>query len=190
MTQKSKNRNVPRPSFNIRQAEDMPREGVAICRDVERHLNWLLAMVHPDMYTNTAIVQETLRRKDETSVISEMWESVFPCITIISNGKTKNHRDSRGVVDCYDLLVSIGSAGDLVFELPELNTTLAYPPGTAIFLCGRGLMHGVPAWDRMKERCCWAHFIRDDHFKMKGLPHDFVHGKRWSRLQDFGRFTS
>ena len=165
--------------------DPLPRESVAMSRNVERHLNWLLAMVHPRLYKNACSVQEWLRssNSEEMKHISTIWESLFPCIAVISNSKTPTHRDSHGIIDYYDLLLSIGNAEDLVLELPELQLKLSYPPGTVVFICGRGLAHKVPAWNKEMERCCWAHFIRETHIDSikPQLPKS-----GWSYQADFG----
>ena len=67
-------------------------------------------------------------------------------------------------MDYYDLLLSFGTAEDLTLEIPELKADLKYSPGTAVFICGRGLVHQVSEWKAGGERCCWAHFIRENHF--------------------------
>lgn len=141
-------------------------------------------MVHLKLYNNAYAVQRWLRssNSEEMRHISTIWESVFPCVAVISNGRTPTHRDSRGMIDCYDLLLSIGNTDNLVLELPELQLTLNYPPQTVVFICGRGLAHRVPAWTRKTERCCWAHFIREAHIdSVEQLPE-----AGWSYQRDFG----
>jgi hypothetical protein len=83
------------------------------------------------MYANALQVQEWLRDYEHTAPLSKLWECLFPCIAVISNGKTANHRDSRGIVDCYDLVLSIGTADDVVLSLPEIKVTLPYRPGSS-----------------------------------------------------------
>jgi hypothetical protein len=101
-------------------------------------------MTHHDMYANALQVQEWLRDYKHTVPLSKLWECLFSCIAVISNGKTANYHDSRGIVDCYNLLLSIGTADDVVFSLPEIKVTLPYGQGTVVFVNGRGLTHGVP----------------------------------------------
>jgi hypothetical protein len=159
----------------------MPQECIAMCRGVEQQPNWLLAMIHHDMYTNALQVQEWLHNYEHTAPLSKLWECLFPCIAVISNRKTANHRDSHGIVDCYDLLLSIGTADDLILSLPEVKVTLPYGPGTVVFINGRGLTHGVPEWEQGSD-CCWAHFIREAHFEAAGLSRN----AKWSCQADFG----
>jgi hypothetical protein len=161
---------------------EMPRECVAMARNTEQHLNWLLAMVHSKGHENASMVQKWLQGNRLTSHSSEIWASVYPCMSVISNGKTPAHRDQRGMIDFYDLLLCIGNAEDITFELPELGVAMQYNPRTVIFICGRGLKHAVPAWDASKERCCWAHFIRQEHFDALSPP---LSSSGWVKRRDF-----
>jgi hypothetical protein len=138
-----------------------PREAIAAVADAEQNLNLLLAMVNPRLHQKAVAIKQDLQcQPGPTGHIARMWSSLFTCIAVISNGLTPPHRDSRGEIDIFDMLLSCGSAQDARLLVPELKACLRYDPGTVIFIYGRGLVHEVPAWEEGKDRCGWAHFLR------------------------------
>jgi hypothetical protein len=145
----------------MRTAKIAPREAVAVVSDVEENLNVLLGMINPKLHKKAVAVKaDLLRQKGPSGHIARMWSSLFTCIAVISNGLTPPHRDSRGEIDIFDMLVSCGSAQDAKLTMPDLKACLRYDPGTVVFIYGRGLIHAVPAWKDGTDRCGWAHFLR------------------------------
>jgi hypothetical protein len=154
----------------MRNVNIAPREALTTIHDGEEKLNLLLRMINPKLHQRALTVQQDLRSQPAPSgYIAQIWNSLFPCAAVISNGLTPLHRDSRGEIDVFDMLLSCGSADDSVLKLPDLKATLRYDPGTVIFLYGRGLMHEVPAWKEGEDRCGWAHFLRGAQIRKLGL---------------------
>jgi hypothetical protein len=150
---------------NTKQQEGhIAREGVSQWNTIEEKLNYLIAMVDPVFFGNALAVRSYLRSRPETQMVAEYWQSIYPCLSIISNGMTPEHRDNRGEPNVYDMLLNIGTSTDLKFNIPELKIACEYTPGTVIFIYGHGLGHEVPKWG-MGERCGYAHFIRGSHFE-------------------------
>ena len=95
---------------------------------------------------------------------------MFHGITIISNGTTKPHRDTKGHLEWFDILVSLGNADDLFLDLPELQTKLSYKPRTVIVIGGHAITHAVSEWAERRERACWAFFLRSNLMEKYHLP--------------------
>jgi hypothetical protein len=139
-------------------------------KEAEEKLNMLLHLINPDLHSGAKKAKEWLRdQNNRSSHISSIWGSVFHCLSVISNGITPPHTDKLGSPRIFDLLVSCGNAEDAVLRLPEINVTLKYPPRTAIFIYGRTITHEVPRWKQGKDRCAWAHFIREALLRRVGV---------------------
>ena len=130
-------------------------------RPVLHRLNHLLALVHPALYKSLELCQAAVHQssRDEDRYVCELWESLFHGIAIISNGSTRAHRDTKGHLPWYDMLVSIGSVDSLTLNVPELNLKLRYDPRTVVVIAGHVLSHSVERWEA-GERACWAFFLR------------------------------
>ncbi|KAG1817218.1 uncharacterized protein BJ212DRAFT_1216342, partial [Suillus subaureus] len=74
------------------------------------------------------------------------WPSIFSRIKVIVNRETPHHWDPGASPSFYNLLVSLGKAHQAILNLPDLGAELEYPPGTMIYISGRVLEHGIPAW--------------------------------------------
>ena len=157
-------------STSIRKANPAARDAIVTVKHAEEKLNMLLHLINPALYSGAKKAQEWLRDQNEqSSHISSIWASVFHCLSVISNGITPPHTDRLGSARIFDLLVSCGDAKDAVLRLPEINVILTYPPRTAIFIYGRTLVHEVPEWEQGKDRCAWAHFIRESLLRKVGV---------------------
>lgn len=158
------------PSLNLRNRSDT-KECIVRSQNVQMFLNMLLALVHPLLYASSlqakALNEVQLTESDQ--YVAGLWVSVFHGIAIISNGTTKLHRDTKGELPWYDILVSIGTVEELFLELPELKTRLSYTPWTVVVLAGHAIGHEVQNWEEGKEHACWAFFMRKSLLEKHGV---------------------
>ena len=87
---------------------------------------------------------------------------------MISNGSTREHRDTKGHLPWFDMLVSVGSTKALYLNLPEIKTKLFYHPRTVVVIAGHALTHSVDPWEN-GERACWAFFLRKNILDRFGI---------------------
>ncbi len=147
-----------RPSLNFRQQLG-PKEAIVRSRSVQLLLNQLLCLIHPALYEAALLCRKTLLKQTKDWHVTQLWMSVFHALTVISNGTSKAHRDTKGYLPWYDMLISIGTVEQLSLDIPELHLKLSYNPGTVIALTGHALTHEVTVWPAGKERACWAFFF-------------------------------
>lgn len=125
----------------------------------------ILRIVHPSQFYEMITSQKALytgesgRNPDHMRQVLESWPTIFNGLDIISNRETPAHRDVQGRSEWYDMLLTIGAYTDGRIEMPSLGLNLLYNPGTAVFLTGRVLLHGVPPVNG--DRICVAQFVRD-----------------------------
>jgi hypothetical protein len=158
-----------RPSENLRDRGDI-KECIVQSGDVQKILNLLLALVHTPLYESATACNSAIFENSPDQYVCSLWKSVFHGISIISNGTTKLHRDTKGHIPWYDFLVSIGNAEDLYLDLPELRTSLYYKPRTVVALAGHAIGHRMEAWEEGRERACWAFFLRKNLFDKFSVP--------------------
>ena len=130
-------------------------------RDVEKFLNLVLSLIHPELFESGVLMLRKLRTLDTTKTIALEWQSVYTGIQIISNRITPSHCDSKGRPQWFDTLANYcggGSAPHLLVQ--DLGLDLAYSSGTVVDLCGMVFRHEVRAWGG-GDRVCYAHFMRE-----------------------------
>jgi hypothetical protein len=124
-----------------------------------RILNDLTALIHPDLHQAGMSALETLRTDPDTAALAKEWTSVFTGIAVVSNRRTKKHRDGKSKLNWYDVLVSLGTQDSAIFGMPELGLKMLYKPGTVVALSGSIFLHEVGDWGE-GDRVCYAFFMR------------------------------
>ena len=125
-------------------------------------LSAILAVIHPSLYDAGWKTIKKLRDNpeiDPQDVLSR-WASVFSGVSVISNRITPPHRDGGSRFHWYDILVTLGRYRDCNMELPGLEMSLEYGPGTVVGISGQMLEHAVPRFEG--DRVCHAYFMRDN----------------------------
>jgi hypothetical protein len=141
-----------------------------ISNEVERHLNITLSLIHPELFQCGLEMLRQLRLSNNTNQIALEWQSVCTGIAIISNRVTPSHRDSKGRVEWYDLLLSYSaSSARPRLLIKDLGLDLDYRSGTVVGLCGTALEHEVGNWG-VGDRVCYAHFMRESVRKRLAVP--------------------
>jgi hypothetical protein len=128
----------------------------------EEFLNFVLLLIHPNLYTIGSSILQNLRGLQDTTEIASLWTSVFTGIAVISNRETPTHVDYNGRPEWYDLLTVKGShsSRSTRLDLPEMGLSLAYGPGTVVALSGQIFQHRVRFWGD-GDRICYARFMRE-----------------------------
>lgn len=126
----------------------------------------MLRITHPELYAMARESMSALRKLDHLQDVVMLWTSVFSGCQVISNRETPVHRDNNSHVSWYDLLCSIGPYSGADLEMPGVGLRFEYNTGTAMFLCGRLLRHGVSAADG--DRVCLAYYMRENVHKRLG----------------------
>lgn len=130
-------------------------------KKVEKFLNMVLSLIHPDLFESGVLMLRKLRALDATKAIASEWQSVYTGIQIISNRITPSHRDSKGRPEWYDILASYCGGGSTPhLLLCDLGLDLEYSSGTVVGFCGTVFQHEVKAWGG-GDRVCYAHFMRE-----------------------------
>jgi hypothetical protein len=153
-------------------------------------LNCIGSLICPEVFsagTEAISKLQTGQGLDRMFDNVRLWPSFFSGIEVIANRHTVQHRDLKSSHPVYDFIVSAGTHKNGWLELPDLNASLSYDPGTVVALCGKVLCHGVhPDWEG--ERVCIAHFIRDTVHDRLGVkrPDWVTVEKFWGAMdQDF-----
>ncbi|KAN0121283.1 hypothetical protein V8E52_003871 [Russula decolorans] len=123
VTRGQHNRQPIAPLVNFRDDNNVLKFIPAMSEPAET-LNWILTLTHVNQYR---IACDTC--------------DVLP---VVLNGTTAPHLDLSGTDEGYDLLAIAGTANGAILELPDLDISLRYPPGTATLLCGLIFQHAVP----------------------------------------------
>jgi hypothetical protein len=80
-------------------------------------LNLTLSMINPDPFQMGLTLLEKLHNSETTNGIARKWQSAYTGVAIISNQRTKSHRDNKGRPEWYDTLVSYAGPGVQPFLL-------------------------------------------------------------------------
>jgi hypothetical protein len=128
----------------------------------EEFLNFVLLLIHPNLYKIGSSILQNLRGLQDTTEIASLWTSVFTGIAVISNRETPTHVDYNGRPEWYDLLTVKGShlSRSTHLDLAEMGLSLAYGPGTVVALSGQIFQHCVRFWGD-GDRICYARFMRE-----------------------------
>lgn len=155
-------------------------------RQTGNDVDIIFCLVHSNLFDAGMKVVEQLKEeyKEEYPNVKK-WPTQNIGISVIANRRTLYHRDKGGNPTMYDFLVSAGTHTSCCLELPDVNATLAYKPGTVVALCGKVLKHGVRDWEG-GERLCYAFYSRDNvHSRLD------IQRTDWPQLQMYeGYFSS
>lgn len=90
-------------------------------------------------------------RDEVCSVYASNNPSFYPCLTVLVNRQTGQHRDTFNHLCTMESLMAMGefTGGDL--ELCELGLELMYEPGAFICFRGRPFSHRVGPWIPARE---------------------------------------
>lgn len=120
-------------------------------------VNKAMEKIHPDLFTNSSAVLEEQRKQPLTQKLASEWQSVFTCMSVISNRTSKRHRDYSGAPGWYDVLISLGNYSFAKLKFAELGVEVIYNPGTAVAFCANVFYHEVGNWGR-GDRICYSFF--------------------------------
>ena len=126
----------------------------------------MLRITHPELYIMARQAMSDLRKLEHLQDVVMLWHSVFNGCQVISNRETPIHRDNNSHVTWYVLLCSVGPYCGADLELPGAGLRFEYNTGTAMFLCGRLLRHGVST--AQGDRVCLAYYMRENVQKRVG----------------------
>ena len=158
------------PSLNLREQPHYGSKWLEQTNEMEILINLTLSMISPDLFQMGLSLLEKLRNSESTNSIARIWQSAYTGVAIISNRRTKSHRDNKGRPEWYDTLVSYAGAGaQPSLSTKDLGLELEYGDGTVVALCGTILEHEVSSWGD-GDRVCYAHFMRESGRKRLGVP--------------------
>lgn len=158
---------TPGPSASLR---DNPQTGalsfLADMRETNAILGALLALVHPKLFEEQFRVhlktyqdrERLTLQPDHVGRLFCHWSSPFTAFALISNRRTRLHRDVKGGRSLLDLVSVFGEYSGGRFEIPLLNARFVYNPGTAVMFPGYMMEHG--ASEVAGERICIANYFR------------------------------
>jgi hypothetical protein len=150
----------------------------------------IFSLVHTQLFdAGMKAVGELKERFGEDQPNVKKWPSQTTAIGVIVNRKTLFHRDRGGNPSMYDILVAAGTYRSSLMELPDIDATLQYNPGTVIAICGKVLRHGVRNWEG-GERICYAFYCRDNIHHRLNLPRtDWPHLEWYQKYFSHGYFS-
>ncbi|TFK59888.1 hypothetical protein BDN72DRAFT_780128 [Pluteus cervinus] len=126
----------------------------------------VLRIVHPEQFDlgyqalyKLRVSPNDVKDIEYVSLILEAWALPFTGAAILVNRETHSHRDLDAPQQGFDLCATLGTYTLGEFRLPDLQTTLFYPPGTTVLLLARTLKHEVPHVDG--ERAAIVLFNKD-----------------------------
>lgn len=125
---------------------------------VQRLLNAVLNVVHPEMYDANSKAIPSLLGEMTRSIPS--WPSVYHAMDIIANRISPSHTDQGSATTFYDHLVSLGQDHDARLFLDTLQGEFQYKSGTSVLFPGKVFRHSVPEWCG-GERVVIAHYSKD-----------------------------
>ncbi|KAG2030059.1 hypothetical protein BDR03DRAFT_879317 [Suillus americanus] len=140
-----------------------------------------LRVMHPQQYWTGLQAFASLGDKAGSKELLKMsetlqyWAMVFNILTIICNRETLNHRDHSSILECFDILTSVGNYSNAQMSIPSLQLEVRYDPGCMIAFSGWIVRHGVHAVEG--DQIGWAWYMRDAVHIYAGIP-----SCGWARL--------
>ncbi|KAN0078145.1 hypothetical protein V8E55_010202, partial [Tylopilus felleus] len=136
-------------------------------KPLECLLDAVLQVIHPEMWiTNMDTTKQLIRRLQDPL---PTWPTTYGGMDVIVNRVTPSHCNGGGAISFYDHLLCLGQGHDAKLHLDNLKAEFDYPPGTGVWLTGRGLSHSVSPWTE-GERVVIAHYTKDDVHDWLGIP--------------------
>lgn len=158
-------------------------------QDAQPSLNALTAYIAPRTFEAGCKSIEEIKRLQQSQSANEpflenvlKWSSIFSGITVITNRKTKYHKDRGGHDSVFDLLLSCGTHSCCKLNVKELKLSFSYNPGTVVALNGSFLHHGVDGWTG-GDRICYAHYMKKKVHERTGVKE-----VAWQNIKDFQGF--
>ena len=115
----------------------------------------VLAVTHPGQYKAGLDMLKTLknspsllREPAELTKVLDGWCTPFSGVSVICNWQMQCHKIVHARHEWYDVLATMGTHPTINFDLPGLQTTLAYSPCTIVVLCSWILSHSVESSER------------------------------------------
>ncbi|KAG1721038.1 hypothetical protein EDB19DRAFT_1646750 [Suillus lakei] len=133
-----------------------------------------LRVMHPEQYWAGLRAFTSLGEKAESKELLKMsetlqyWASVFNSLSVICNRQTPNHRDHLSILECFNILTTVGNYSNARMSMPSLWLEFGYDPGCMIVFSGRLVRHGIHAVEG--DQIAWAWYMRDSIHVYAGVP--------------------
>ncbi|KAN0088254.1 hypothetical protein V8E55_005311 [Tylopilus felleus] len=106
--------------------------GISVGRLIPGH-----KVIHLEMWiTNMDATKQLICRLQDPL---PTWPTTYGGMDVIVNRVTPSHCDGGGAISFYDHLLSLGQSHDAKLHLDDLKVEFDYPPGTGVWLTGRGI---------------------------------------------------
>ncbi len=104
----------------------------------------MLCIMHPDLYRAgcDAMVSLLATRRDLHNIINR-WGTSFTVATVISNCSTPPYRNTKSLMEYFDILTSVGTFSKAFMEFDGIELQVRIVSETVIGLCGWVLRHVV-----------------------------------------------
>lgn len=136
-------------------------------------ISGILRITHPDQYR---MGYQTLRHLAEIPQVASTlrrWPTVFHAITLICNRSSPLHRELKGNLSFFDLLVSVGDYRYAPLQLGPVGLQLPNTAGSIAAFSGKGFLHGAAMPDG--PRVCHSFYMRKDLQEFTGvMPCQFM----------------
>ncbi|TFK59876.1 hypothetical protein BDN72DRAFT_780138, partial [Pluteus cervinus] len=143
--------------------------------DILAVLCGVIQIIHPEQYsrgleTLLGLISnpQLLSNPEYIIPLLNEWCLPFTGIAILVNRQSEVHRDRDAPLMGFDICTTMGFYLAGWFNLPDLKTSLAYPPGAAVFLLAKTFNHEVPHVDG--ERAAIILFNKDPIQEALRLP--------------------
>ncbi|KAG1784676.1 uncharacterized protein HD556DRAFT_1250988 [Suillus plorans] len=98
----------------------------------------------------------------------QYWALVFNSLSIISNRQTLNHRDHLSILECFNILTTVGNYSNAHISMPSLQLEFRYNPGCMIAFSGRIVRNEVHEVEG--DWVAWAWYMRNSVHIYAGVP--------------------
>ncbi|KAK7681501.1 hypothetical protein QCA50_015233 [Cerrena zonata] len=134
------------------------RQWVQGVSEVGMLLSGVLRIMHPDQYRMMYETQKAIATDSRFEASISNWPFIFNATTIVANRRCRLHRDTRGSMQLFDLLVSVGRYQNAPFFLHPAGLQIPNSPGTIVAFSGKAFPHGVAKANG--SRVCHAFYMR------------------------------
>lgn len=152
--------------------------------DTSAIVTGILRIMHPDLYrAGCEAMAQLLTNQPELFDLIQRWGTPFTAVSVISNRITVPHRDTKSLMEYFDILTSVGPFTFTLMEFDGIGIQVKIIPGTIIGLCGWVLRHAVPKC--REDRVIYAWYMR-------GAVHasQDVRPASWMTQEVYGKFMS
>lgn len=142
----------------------------------------MLRIMHPNLYrAGCEAMAHLFQAQPQLRNIIGRWGNPFTAVSIISNRRTPPHRDTKSLMEYFDILTSVGTFTSAVMELDGIGIQIQITPGTVIGLCGWVLRHAVAKCG--KDRVFYGWYMREAVHASQG-----VRPASWMTQEVYGDF--